>query len=319
MRKTFTLLALVCTIILFGKSSNDFLEMGIVKHKQNNFKAAIADYNKAIEEDNSNKDAYYNRGTCELALNDYKSAVIDFNKTIKLDPKFASAYYNRATALISMKEYTRALPDLDKAIELDPNLTNAYTLRGQFRIKSGDKKGACDDFSIAMQRGDKKAHKYMALNCDMGESFKLNWPEGENWKTGSNQETEEMKMVELIHSDETLENWTEFGTMMTIKGAVDIPMNQAMQLMYKQAQKESNGAKLTFIEKDESVEYPWIIFKIEAPSFKNDKTPESQLWYIVQGQAALYTNFRAVKQATVPEDLKEKWIEFFKTSQVVSK
>ncbi len=317
MKKTFTALALICTIVLFGKSSNDFLEMGIAKHKQKNFRGAIADYSKAIKEDNSNKDAYFNRGTCELALTDYKSALKDFNRTIKLDPKFAKAYYNRATALIGMQEYTRAIPDLDKAIELDPNMSNAYTLRGQFRVKTGDKVGACEDFSIAMQRGDKKAHKYMALNCDMGESFKLNW--SEKWKVGSNQETKEMAMVELIHADESLENWSEIGTMITIKGAVDVPMNKAMQLMYQQAKQESGEAKLTFIEKDESVEYPWIIFKIESPSFKNDPNPESQLWYIVQGQAALYTNFRAVKQATVPDELKDKWIEFFKTSQVVTK
>lgn len=66
----------------------------------------------------------------------------------------------------------------------------------------------------------------------------------------------------------------------------------------------------------------WIIhgsFTIESPRFKNDKRPESQLWYIVQGKTSLYTNFRGVKQATIPTDVKDKWTGFFKTGKVVYK
>ena len=125
-------------------------------------------------------------------------------------------------------------------------------------------------------------------------------------------------MIELIHADETLEKWTEFGSMMSIKGAKNIPMDKAMNMMYEQSLINAPKATLTFIEKDESVEYPWIIFTIESPRFNNDKTPESQLWYIVQGKTALYTNFRAVKQATIPSELKVKWVEFFKTGKVVN-
>lgn len=141
----------------------------------------------------------------------------------------------------------------------------------------------------------------------------------ENWKIGTNQENEKMVMLELIHSNETLENWTEIGTMMAIKGVTNFAMDEAMNLMYEQTKKSAPKAKLTFIEKDETVEHPWIIFTIESPSFKADKTPESQLWYIVQGKSSLYTNFRAVKKATVPADLKDKWIKFFKSGKIVNK
>lgn len=101
--------------------------------------------------------------------------------------------------------------------------------------------------------------------------------------------------------------------------ALGVPVDKAMNLMFDQAKQNSPNAKLTFIEKDEKADYPWIIFTIEAPGFKNDKIPESQLWYIVQGKQALYTNFRAVKQSTVPADLKEKWIKFFKSGKIVNK
>src|SRR4051812_41805717 len=103
-----------------GQTAKDYLQLGIDKHKKQDYKGAISDYSKAIKEDKENRDAYYNRGTCELALKDFKSSMIDFNKTIDLDPKFAKAYYSRATVYVSEEKYEAALPDLDKTIELDP-------------------------------------------------------------------------------------------------------------------------------------------------------------------------------------------------------
>jgi tetratricopeptide (TPR) repeat protein len=311
------------SLTAFGQTSDDYLQSGITKHKQEDYKGAIKDYTKAIKFNKENKDAYFNRGSCELVIKDFKSAIADFTKTIELDQKYVKAYYSRATVFVSQEKYTDALPDLDKTVELDATLPNALTLRGQIRAQTGNKKGACEDFNKAKEIGDKQAGKYISQFCgneqQSGESLMLDWPESENWKVGSNQENDKTAMLELIHSNETLDNWTEMGTMLSIKGATNIPMDKAMNLMFDQAKEKSPKAKLTFIEKDESAEYPWIIFTIEAPSFKNDKKPESQLWYIVQGKTSLYTNFRAVKQATVPVDLKDKWTKFFKTGKVVNK
>ncbi|WP_461491827.1 tetratricopeptide repeat protein [Pontibacter sp. HJ8] len=320
------ILTLILTVIMFtayGQTAQEHFQNGIAKHEQQDFKGAIKDYDKAIKADGNNKHAYFNRGTSKLALKDFKAALADFNKTIELDPKFEDAYYSRATVYVSQEKYLDALPDLDKAIELDPALPNALTLRGQIRAQSGNKKGACEDFTNAQSRGDKQAAKYLSQFCGneqlAGESLMLDWPENENWKIGSSQENADMAVIELIHTDETLENWTEFGYMSSIKGVTNVPVDKAMNLMYEQAKKNSPNAKLTFIEKEESVEHPWILFTIEAPSFKNDKRPESQLWYVVQGKTSLYTNFRAVKQPTVPSDLREKWIRFFKTGKIVYK
>lgn len=323
MRKTLTALVIIFTLSAFGQSSQEHLQNGITKHKQQDFKGAIKDYDKAIKEDKVNKDAYFNRGTCELALKEFKSAMMDFNKTIELDPNFVKAYYSRATVFVSLEKYIDALPDLDKTIELDPTIANVLTLRGQIRAQTGNKNGACEDFNHAKQIGDKQADKYLNQFCgneqQVGESLMLDWPDSENWKIGDDQENSQQHVLDLIHSDETIDNWTELGNMTSIKGVTGVSMDKAMNLMFDQAKLNSPKATLTFIEKDESVEYPWIIFTIESPSFKNDKTPESQLWYIIQGNQALYTNFRAVKQATISLDQKDKWTKFFKTGKIINK
>jgi hypothetical protein len=211
-----------------------------------------------------------------------------------------------------------ALPDLDRIIELDPSTPHALTLRGQIRAQTGNKEGACGDFKKAKEIGDKEAEKYLNQFCG-NETLVLDWPESEGWKVGSNQEDEKRVLIEMIHTSETLEKWTEMGTMMSMKGTRNLSIDKAMNLLYEQARQRSAEAKLTFLEKDENSEYPWIMFTIESPKFKNDKTPESQLWYVVQGKAALYMNFWAIKRSSISMELRDKWSTFFKTGRITQK
>ena len=323
MKFILSFLALFFCLTCFGQTAEDFLKSGITKHNSKDYEGAIKDYGKAIKIDKNLREGYFNRGVCELALQDFKSALIDINKTLELDNSFVQAYYCRATIYVSMQKYTQALPDLDKTIELNSKIPNALSLRGQIRVQSGNKIGACEDFLKAKENGDPKAEKYIAQFCgndqQQGESLALDWPDSENWKVGDDQENAQQHVIDLIHSDETLEKWTELGNMTSLKGMKGVPMDKAMNLMFEQAKQNSQKAKLTFIEKNEQTEFPWIIFTIESPNFKNDKTPESQLWYIVQGKQGLYTNFRAVKKPIIKDELKEKWIKFFKSGKIVYK
>lgn len=323
MKITITALAIFSSLLVFGQTSQEYLENGIKKHQNQDYKGAIKEYSKAIKENKENKDAYFNRGTCEFALKDLDGAMDDFTKAIELDPKNVKAYYSRATVFVSKQKYKEALPDLNKAYEIEPSTPNLLTLRGQIRAVTGDRAGACEDFNKAKINGDKQADNYLEQYCGNkqldGESLMLHWPESENWKVGHSQENGNIALIELIHSNETIEKWTEMGNMMSIKGAKNIQMDQAMNMMFEQTKKSAPKAKLTFIEKDDKAEHPWVLFTIESPSFKNDKTPESQLWYVVQGKTALYTNFIAVKKSSIPQDFRDKWVAFFKTGKIVYK
>lgn len=309
--------------IAFSQSSTDFLKSGIEKHNKNDYKSAIIDYTKVIELDKGNKVAYFNRGNCEFALKDYESAFSDFSKTIELDSKFADAYYGRVNIYVTQEKYTEALQELDKLIAFAPTTPNALTLRGQIRAQTGNKSGACDDFTTAKNNGDNQATKYLIRYCGdiqgFSESIVLNLPEDENWKIGDDQDSKEIRVLDYVHANETINNWTELINTTVVKGVKDAKMDMVMNLMSEQSKKNSPDAKLTFIDKDEKAEFPWIIFTVESPRFNNDPNPESQLWYIVQGKQALYNNFRAIKKAIIPNELKEKWVAFFKSAKVVYK
>jgi len=149
------------------------------------------------------------------------------------------------------------------------------------------------------------------------ESLKIHWLEKYEWKVLSNQESESMHMIELIPGKEDGQNWTKLGQMLSIKGAKNIPMEEAQKMMFQQTKTTSPKAKLTFLEKDENDPYPWILFKIESPNFTDDKNPESQLWYIKQGETSLFVNFIALKKKKLKDDFVDEWSKVFKESEVV--
>lgn len=149
------------------------------------------------------------------------------------------------------------------------------------------------------------------------ENLKIVWPEEYKWKLGSNQENKNMQMLEIVPEKETIENWTILGTMVSIKGIKNASMEGVMNTTYDQAKTAAPKAKLTFIEKDDKAKNPWIIFKVEAPNFINDKNPESQLYYVVQGEQSLYSNFVAIKEKKLNDEFVAKWKKVFRNSEFV--
>lgn len=319
-----TLIVIFCIVTvssLFGQNVHEYMKSGVKKHELKDYRGAIEDYTKVLELDSMNVDAYLNRGNCAMELRDFEPALKDLDKVIELSPNVARAYYSRAFIYATKKNYKEALVNADKVVEIDKTTPNCLTLRGQLYIVTGEKQKGCDDFVTAKNNGDTNASRCLQKFCGFmkgyAESLMINWPEEEKWKLGSNQETEEMQVMDLVREGETLQNWTELGNMTAFRGLPPVPMNIMMENFSAGAKKDAPEAKVTFIEKDEKAEYPWIIFMIESPRFNNDDKPESQLWYVIQGRQALYSNFRAVKKAKITDEQREKWVKFFKASEIV--
>jgi len=61
---------------------------------------------------------YYDSGVETLASGDYQGAIKDFNKAIEINPKDADAYYNRGLAKIGLGQKYSGCLDLSRAREL---------------------------------------------------------------------------------------------------------------------------------------------------------------------------------------------------------
>jgi tetratricopeptide (TPR) repeat protein len=323
MRRVLTTILTIITISTFGQTAQEFLKQGIEKEKQQNHIGAIKDFTKAIDKDDNYAEAYYNRGTVKMNISDFPGALSDLSEAIKLNPKQINAYYNRAGIYANIENFNEALLDLNKVVEMDEKFPSALTLRGQIKSIQNDIDGSCKDFQRAKVIGDKDADLYISKYCSRlevdNESLFLEWPENEKWKIESNQENSKMKLVELLHNGETFKNWTEIGTMITYKGIIGEDVELRAKSLYEQTKENCPAAKFTIIEMDKKIEFPWIIFSIECPVSGKTKTPESQLWYFVQGNSSLYAIDRAIKEKSLPADLKLKWTEFFKTGKIVKK
>ena len=92
---------------------------GLIESDMHKTNEATEDFNKALQLDPTNAEAF--RGFAHLLINGkkYEEAIEKINRAIELKPT-SSAYNNRGFAYLELGNYTAALPDLQKAISLSP-------------------------------------------------------------------------------------------------------------------------------------------------------------------------------------------------------
>lgn len=123
-------------------------------------KAALEDYNRAVELFPEYPVAYNNRGNLLLALGQLKEAMKDFDRALLLAPSFAAAYSNRGNAKMKLGEPAAALADFTKAIELMPASAPPLSGRGLAYLAEGKPHAAIRDFSRAVSADARFASAY---------------------------------------------------------------------------------------------------------------------------------------------------------------
>jgi Tfp pilus assembly protein PilF len=167
MKRTPLGLALLCTglIILTGacaREGGDLLTQGLQQHSDGKLDDAAATYRRLLDEEPSNKLAWYNLGLVEQTQGDNRSAtasyrkalaidkefvpamfniavietttkpsgaVVLYEKIIKIEPDHAAAHLNLGFLLKKLKEVKRGNEELRKAVELDPSLASRLAPR----------------------------------------------------------------------------------------------------------------------------------------------------------------------------------------------
>lgn len=164
----------------------DYKQRGSRYYKQGQYKAAIADFDKALKKNNSQADIYQYRAKAKRKVGNYNESVKDYNQAIKLRSNFTKAYlgraqtytllkdykkalgdyqtvlsqnprhpkriiiyFNQAILKENLKDYQGALEDYNKVLQLDKKFAKAYTNRGNILYRKGDVRGACADWQQA--------------------------------------------------------------------------------------------------------------------------------------------------------------------------
>ena len=170
---------------------------GNLKDDMGDKQGAIEDYTQAIKLDVLYDTAYYNRGLTKSAIGDQRGELADYNKTLCINPKYLKAYFNRGLLKYEMGDYEgeiadyrlaikncapdvdvynnlgRALYDLERfkesaeaygeGIKYFPEDYRLYYGRGLARKRTGDKRGACEDWMKSSELGCIQANMLLPL------------------------------------------------------------------------------------------------------------------------------------------------------------
>lgn len=137
-------------------------DRGVANSRLGNHKAAVEDFNRAVQLFPEYAPVYNNRGNTLLSLGFTEEAIRDFDRAIKLAPGYAAAYNNRASALLRLGRAAEAIEDYTRAIRLTPQSAASLTGRGQAYLLQDRPYSAIREFSRAIVADSRSATAYRA-------------------------------------------------------------------------------------------------------------------------------------------------------------
>ncbi len=124
---------------------------------------ALDAFNKAIQLDTQNPDAYLCRATYYMNLVNYKLALEDCETAIRFNPTgdvSPGPYMLKGLIYSYMKQFNKALNELERAIAINPKNNQIYVFRGDVYSNLGNYKQALVDYEKAIELDNEDALSY---------------------------------------------------------------------------------------------------------------------------------------------------------------
>ena len=129
-------------IIKDGKSAIAYYDLGNVFMREQRYRDAILNYDKATSIDRHYAKAFNNKCFIYNYMKAYDVAVAECDKAISIDLKQPSFFVGRGNALLNRGDLHKAEADYLKARELDPNNQSALVGLAAVHQQAGDYPGA---------------------------------------------------------------------------------------------------------------------------------------------------------------------------------
>ncbi|QLE42510.1 tetratricopeptide repeat protein [Nostoc sp. C052] len=105
-------------------------ELGKVLHSAEEFEAALASFDKAVEIKPDEYYAWNGRGSALEYLERYEDAILSYDKALSIKPDYHEAWNNRGNALLNLGRNKDAILSYDKALSIKPDYHEAWNIRG---------------------------------------------------------------------------------------------------------------------------------------------------------------------------------------------
>lgn len=111
--------------------ANLLIELGNLLAAAQEYEAAIASFDQAIEFKPDDDRAWTSRGLVLNYLGQHEEAIVSFDKSLAINPNSYASLYNRGIALHNIQRYEEAVASYDKALAIKPNYCQAWSSRGR--------------------------------------------------------------------------------------------------------------------------------------------------------------------------------------------
>jgi len=99
-----------------------YVNRGVVLNRAGSLDDALADFNRALEEDEDLAEAFLNRGNTYFLMRRYDDAIADYEASLSFDlPKAHVAWYNIGLAHEAKKDAVKAREAYRMALEINPD------------------------------------------------------------------------------------------------------------------------------------------------------------------------------------------------------
>jgi len=133
---------------------------------------SLLSFQRAINLDNNNYDAYVERANLKLKLGDFKSAVEDCNNAMLIKKDYAKTYKTKARAYELLEDEPNAIIQYQAAIKYGDNSGENNFKLGVLFLNKGNIDEGCKYLSFAGEKGYMDAYDLIKTNCN--EQFQSN-------------------------------------------------------------------------------------------------------------------------------------------------
>jgi len=210
------------------KTSSDYFSLAYSYAEIDEHKKAIDLYQKAIEINPENDEAYNNRGVSYDQLGEYKKAINSYEEAIKINPK-ASNTYNMGVSYQKLGEYKEAINSYEEAIKINSEFDIAYANMGIIYAKLGKYEKAIMSYKKAIEINPKNDIAYtnlfetqiinnIPLSKDLEEKYKVFFKNDKSQflqyemlkiiENINNEIDTDIKIWEEQYKDENLKDWS---------------------------------------------------------------------------------------------------------------
>jgi tetratricopeptide (TPR) repeat protein len=126
--------ALICTLMVpvcagANETSSEWFMKGLDLYNQDKIDESLQAYNRALELDPNDYEAWNNKGIDEGLLGKYDDALVSLKNAVAINESYAEAWYNMGVIYDFKKYYANAIQAYKRATQLNPSYQKALVRR----------------------------------------------------------------------------------------------------------------------------------------------------------------------------------------------